>query len=143
MEHYTESLNELRSVLKQVNGRRRKRVLAFEEITQFNLPADKHCHILRDRTIDKPYRQRSHYFKKKQGLVTAALVFRYHEKQYVVIRSFVCTIKNGFSEWVWGGKLRSADPFRIPNLQPIWLPDPIELMVYSDYLQERGLKRVA
>lgn len=144
MEHVAQALQELEKALKKANGRRRKRRLSSEQILRVPIQPQEDFKIVRDLTIDGSVRRGRFFRHKRQGRVTAALMFRRDEKIHAVIRSFVCTRQNGFTDLIWGGKWRKkADPFDAKNVRPIWIPSPDDLLIYSDYLEERGLRRVA
>lgn len=144
MEHVTDALLALEKAVKRANGRRKKRLLSSEDVLRAKLPRDEKFLVVRDYSIDGSARRGRFFRHKRQGKTTAALIFREQGKVYVLMRAVRAPNKNGFTDLIWGGKWRKkAKPFEIEKNGPIWLPSPEDLAIYSDYLEERGLKRVA
>lgn len=144
MEHVPEALVALQKAVKRANGRRKKRLLTVDDVLKAKLPDDKKFIFVRDYSVDGSVRRGRFFSYKRQGKTTAALIFREEDQLYAVLRAVRAPNKNGFTEFVWGGKWRKkARPFEMEKNGPIWIPTQDDLAIYSDYLEERGLKRVA
>lgn len=142
MKEIEAALDAVRTGLARINGRRRRRRLELTHLLSVE-PAEGSFEVVREHSADPPTRLRGRMIRRKSSRTSAALVFVLSGVRYVIPRSVSAASTTGFSDLVWGGRWR-----RTVNLDEalpegsLWLPGVDELLVYSDWLEERAKPRL-